>query len=122
MRRSLDRLSAPTAVRLLAPSLPSAGGGGAVLMHRMGVYVESPRDGFMMTRGAGEHLYTHSCNKMPRMARSFTRHPWHPCNISGGPEGIRTPDLLNAIQTRSQLRHRPAWGQTCRGFLPPASS
>ena len=26
---------------------------------------------------------------------------------SGGPEGIRTPDLLNAIQTRSQLRHGP---------------
>src|SRR5579859_515838 len=25
----------------------------------------------------------------------------------GGPEGIRTPDLLNAIQTRSQLRHGP---------------
>src|SRR5712692_7214656 len=29
---------------------------------------------------------------------------------SGGPEGIRTPDLLNAIQTRSQLRHRPTSG------------
>src|SRR5438270_11446930 len=28
-------------------------------------------------------------------------------NIHGGPEGIRTPDLLNAIQTRSQLRHGP---------------
>src|SRR6056297_1936121 len=25
----------------------------------------------------------------------------------GGAEGIRTPDLLNAIQTRSQLRHGP---------------
>src|SRR5579885_1186290 len=25
----------------------------------------------------------------------------------GGPEGTRTPDLLNAIETRSQLRHRP---------------
>ena len=25
----------------------------------------------------------------------------------GGPEGIRTPDLLHAMQTRSQLRHRP---------------
>jgi hypothetical protein len=24
-----------------------------------------------------------------------------------GPEGTRTPDLLNAIETRSQLRHRP---------------
>src|SRR5690606_3388042 len=26
---------------------------------------------------------------------------------AGGAEGIRTPDLLNAIQTRSQLRHSP---------------
>jgi hypothetical protein len=25
----------------------------------------------------------------------------------GGPGGIRTPDLLNAIEARSQLRHRP---------------
>jgi hypothetical protein len=25
----------------------------------------------------------------------------------GGAEGTRTPDLLNAIQTRSQLRHSP---------------
>ena len=24
-----------------------------------------------------------------------------------GPRGIRTPDLLNAIETRSQLRYRP---------------
>src|SRR5947209_2398042 len=34
--------------------------------------------------------------------------------IAGGPEGIRTPDLLNAIQTRSQLRHRPACGVGAR--------
>jgi hypothetical protein len=27
----------------------------------------------------------------------------------GGAEGIRTPDLLNAIQTRSQLRHSPTY-------------
>jgi hypothetical protein len=27
-----------------------------------------------------------------------------------GPEGDRTPDLLNAIQARSQLRHRPKTG------------
>gem|GEM_PF-4741419 len=27
--------------------------------------------------------------------------------VFGGAEGIRTPDLLNAIQTRSQLRHGP---------------
>ena len=26
---------------------------------------------------------------------------------NGGPEGIRTPDLLNAIEARCQLRHRP---------------
>ena len=25
----------------------------------------------------------------------------------GGPKGDRTPDLLNAIQARSQLRHKP---------------
>ena len=30
---------------------------------------------------------------------------------SGGPGGIRTPDLLNAIQSRSQLRHRPVYRQ-----------
>ncbi len=30
---------------------------------------------------------------------------------SGG-EGIRTPDLLNAIQTRSQLRHAPSMGSS----------
>jgi hypothetical protein len=27
--------------------------------------------------------------------------------MTSGAEGIRTPDLLNAIQTRSQLRHSP---------------
>ena len=27
--------------------------------------------------------------------------------LLGGAEGIRTPDLLNAIETRSQLRHSP---------------
>ena len=27
--------------------------------------------------------------------------------IDGGAEGIRTPDLLNAIEARSQLRHSP---------------
>ena len=29
--------------------------------------------------------------------------------VSGGPGGIRTPDLLNAIEARSQLRYRPTW-------------
>ena len=28
-------------------------------------------------------------------------------NLDGGAEGTRTPDLLNAIQTRSQLRYSP---------------
>lgn len=28
-------------------------------------------------------------------------------DIEYGDKGIRTPDLLNAIQTRSQLRHTP---------------
>ena len=27
--------------------------------------------------------------------------------FAGGAKGIRTPDLLNAIQTRYQLRHNP---------------
>ena len=30
-----------------------------------------------------------------------------PPEKTGGPEGARTPDLLHAMQTRSQLRHRP---------------
>src|SRR5690348_15949694 len=29
--------------------------------------------------------------------------------VGGGPEGTRTPDLLHAMQTRSQLRHRPMY-------------
>jgi hypothetical protein len=28
---------------------------------------------------------------------------------SGGARGIRTPDLLNAIQTLSQLSYSPTW-------------
>jgi hypothetical protein len=44
----------------------------------------------------------------------------------GGPEGIRTPDLLNAIQARSQLRHWPTWDGTTasrrRGRLAPEFS
>ena len=28
-------------------------------------------------------------------------------SLSSGPEGIRTPDLLSAIEARSQLRYRP---------------
>ena len=29
--------------------------------------------------------------------------------LAGGPRGIRTPDLLNAIETRSQLRYGPGF-------------
>jgi hypothetical protein len=39
---------------------------------------------------------------------------------SGGPGGIRTLGLLNAIETRSQLRHGPT--MELRGFEPLASS
>ena len=30
-----------------------------------------------------------------------------PVRIAGGPGGIRTLDLLHAMEARSQLRHRP---------------
>ena len=32
----------------------------------------------------------------------------------GGPEGVRTPDLVNAIHARSQLRHWPITGYCMR--------
>ena len=35
----------------------------------------------------------------------------------GGPGGIRTPGLLNAIEARSQLRHRPTLGTSRRAQL-----
>ena len=31
--------------------------------------------------------------------------------IFGGAEGVRTPDLLDAIEARSQLRHGPTGGK-----------
>src|SRR5690348_16340500 len=37
--------------------------------------------------------------------------------VGGGPEGTRTPDLLHAMQTRSQLRHRPKC-RVCRAAAP----
>ena len=44
------------------------------------------------------------------------------CDLSiDGPEGIRTPDLLNAIETRSQLRYRPASAQIIHDCVVPAS-
>jgi hypothetical protein len=36
--------------------------------------------------------------------------------LSGGPSGIRTHDLLNAIETRSQLRYGPIF-QNSQGIL-----
>ena len=32
--------------------------------------------------------------------------------LNCGPEGIRTPDLLSAIEARSQLRYRPVFKAT----------
>ena len=47
--------------------------------------------------------------------------------LAGGPRGIRTPDLLNAIETRSQLRYGPRKmivlnAVDLRGFEPLTSS
>ena len=36
---------------------------------------------------------------------------------SSGPRGIRTPDLLNAIETRSQLRYGPGYGNQLFMFI-----
>jgi hypothetical protein len=51
------------------------------------------------------------------------------CPTSSGPRGIRTLDLLNAIETRSQLRYGPDWFLQCgtvavdlEGFEPSTSS
>jgi hypothetical protein len=38
--------------------------------------------------------------------------------LPSGPEGIRTPDLLSAIEARSQLRYRP--GNKANRILPEA--
>ena len=39
------------------------------------------------------------------------------CSLPSGPEGIRTPDLLSAIEARSQLRYRPVV-QKATAILP----
>ena len=39
-----------------------------------------------------------------------------------GPRGIRTLDLLNAIETRSQLRYGPSFPVDLEGFEPSTSS
>ena len=38
--------------------------------------------------------------------------------LASGPRGIRTPDLLNAIETRSQLRYGPFSVIKCQCSLP----
>ena len=43
-------------------------------------------------------------------------------DVKGGPEGIRTPDLLHAMQTRSQLRHRPRRQLTASLIIVPYTS
>ena len=40
------------------------------------------------------------------------------CSLPSGPEGIRTPDLLSAIEARSQLRYRPV--NKAKRILPEA--
>lgn len=40
------------------------------------------------------------------------------CSPNSGPEGIRTPDLLSAIEARSQLRYRPKF--KAKRILPEA--
>ena len=39
-------------------------------------------------------------------------------SLNSGPEGIRTPDLLSAIEARSQLRYRPDF--KAKRILPEA--
>jgi hypothetical protein len=51
-------------------------------------------------------------NKKPFIHKGRKVFSWyHPDfrsqDTSGGPEGTRTPDLLHAIETLSQLRYRP---------------
>ncbi len=56
-----------------------------------------------MVTGSAEKVFSSSKNKL------------NPCKIKGfrtkygGDKGVRTPDLLNAIQARSQLRHTPTY-------------
>ena len=62
---------------------------------------EGSRNDHAISHTVRTHSPSHVCEnsdamEKPRPGRGF-----------GGAEGIRTPDLLNAIQTRSQLRHSP---------------
>ena len=70
---------------------------------------------------------------LPRLAGGWPTTPAQRVSICGyadsGPRGIRTLDLLNAIETRSQLRYGPrfSWGFSLRqvdleGFEPSTSS
>ena len=46
------------------------------------------------------------------LADGMTYYSCHDLYLFGGPRGIRTLDLLNAIETRSQLRYGPFHIQT----------
>ena len=55
-----------------------------------------------------EKLLPPSCHQRANSEKGRNEKPLPMTGISfGGAEGIRTLDLLNAIQTRSQLRHSP---------------
>ncbi len=43
-------------------------------------------------------------------------------DVFGGAEGIRTPDLFNAIEARSQLRHSPTPSLSCHNSAALGSS
>ncbi len=69
-------------------------------------------------RGDPTHQWLLKCPRLARVSHTprcpimcemfiTRRNPRPGRGFSGGAEGIRTPDLLNAIQTRSQLRHGP---------------
>ena len=45
--------------------------------------------------------------------------PAKPLKLYGGPEGTRTPDLLNAIQALSQLSYEPVETWRICNCLPP---
>ena len=55
------------------------------------------------------------------LEKTLARHLGAPieCVETSGPEGIRTLDLFNAIEARSQLRHRPKPLSFFNGGLSP---
>src|SRR5260370_13814390 len=54
--------------------------------------------------GPPQHGVLHEKSLSPAWGERLSLHR---VMAGGGPEGIRTPDLLHAMQTRSQLRHTP---------------